>query len=263
MAQFRRVFLQDPGNATLLNVSSSNIIDRAPPSLPLGAGTGTVICVGEFERGPLEVPTEVTSSTDLEQRFGGLGFAIPGNLHAGPVAQQSGGNEAWNGNGWISLQGKRFNRLIIQRVDNSAGEVAFTRLACLIGGSGPFAANNGDTAVFELDGGPTTATGTLAATTAFFQAVGGVYPLVSPGGKTLIFSYDEQDPMTVTLLDTDTLLADVIARINARFGATIASDVGGQLRLDSVRAGQRARFQIHGGTALTDVGLPTAIVNDV
>jgi hypothetical protein len=257
---FRRLYLQDPGTTTLLNVASVNIIDQAPPSLPLGAGTGTVLVIGEFEKGPLEIPTEVTSPTDRVSTFGGFGWAIEGNPHAGPVAQQSGGSEAWNGSGYIALANKPFNRIVIQRVDNSAGTVAFERLACLTGGAGPFAADDTDDAVFQLDGAGS-ATGTLSAAAAAILAVGASYP-VAIGGLTLILKDDDDDSKTVTFTDADVAVTDVIARINARFAATIASNSGGQLLLNSTRKGQRARLEIVGGTALADLGLPTVAVQD-
>lgn len=268
MPAFRRVYLQDPGVNALLAVSQTAIIDRAPPSLNTGAGTGTMLVVGEFERGPLLVPTEVFGATDRERTFGGLGFPIVGNLHAGPVAQQSGGNEAWNGNGFIATVNKPFGRLVIQRVDNSAGSVEFTRLACLTGGAGPFEAANGDTAVFELNGGPTTATATVTHAKANILAVGVAYPLAAGTltNKTLLVAWDDMpaaDAQTVTFTSTDVALADVIARINAKAAATIAFDNAGQLDLRSVRSGSGARIHIVGGDALTDLGLPTAVVNDL
>lgn len=259
----RRVFSTDPGQAELLSVGGLAIIDRAPPATPLGAGSGTALLVGEFERGPIGVATEILTASYFTATFGGLGWPISGNAHAGPVAQQSGGSEPWNGNGFIAAANKTFNRLVVMRVDNSAGTVELERLACLTGGAGPFAADNGDQIVFELDGGASTTTVTLAATAASILATGASYPIASPGGKYLIASWDDQDPMTVTLADTDVALADVVARINQRFASTIASTSGGQLKVSSVRLGSRARFQIHGGTLQTDVGLPTAVVPDL
>jgi len=269
MVAFRRVFLDDPGNATFLNVASTNIIDRAPPQLLFGAGTGTILIVGETEKGPIGVTTEVTNPTSREQTFGGLGWPITGvGPHVGPVAQQSGGSEAWNGNVFVWTANKVFNRLLIHRVDSSAGVVELTRLACLNGGSGPFSAANGDQAVFDLNNGATTATATLNATKASILASGVVYPL--PLGtltnKTLIVAWDDAsdaDAQTITFASTDITLADVIARINAKVAATIAFDNGGQLELRSVRAGSEARIKIVGGTALSDLGLPTAVVQDV
>ncbi len=259
----KRLFTQDPGLAELTSVSAIVAIDNAPPVTQLGAGTGVMCMVGEFERGPVNTPTEILTADDLDRVFGGLGWAIPGNLHAGPVAQQSGGNEPWNGNGFVALANKRYNRLVVQRVDTSVGTIELERLACLTFGAGQFAANNGDQIVLELDGGPTTTSATVDAFPAVIDGSGAVFPLVAPGGKTVIASWDDQDPITATLADTDVALADVIARLNGRFAATIASNNAGQLRLSSVRQGSRARMQIVGGTALADLGLPTAVVQDV
>ena len=261
----KRLFTSDPGLAELTSVSAIVVIDNAPPITPLGAGTGTLCCVGEFERGPIKTPTEILTPADLERVFGGLGWPIAGNTHAGPVAQQSGGNEPWNGSGFIALANKSYNRLVVQRVDTSCGTIDLERLACLTFGAGPFQANNGDQIVLELDGGPTTTSATVDAFAAVIDAVGGVFPLVSPGGKSLIWAWDDQDPITVTLADTDVLLADVIARINGRLAVTLASNNGGQLRASSIRLGSRGRVQLVGGTTslLTDLGLPTAVVADV
>ena len=259
----RRLFTSDPGQAELLAVGGLVIIDQAAPATPLGAGAALAMVVGEFERGPLLTPTEILTADAAFSIFGGLGWTVDGVVHQGPVAQQSGGNEAWNGNGFIALANKTFARLAIMRVDNSSGVVELERLACLTGGAGPFAGDNGDQLVFELDGGPGTSTVTLDAFAAEILGVGAVFPLVSPGGKTVILSWDDQDPMTVTLADTDVLLADVVARLNGRLAATIGSSSGGQLLLSSVRLGSRARLRIHGGTALTALGLPTAVVPDL
>lgn len=259
----KRLFTSDPGLAELTSVSAIVVIDNAPPITTLGAGTGVMCCVGEFERGPVNTPTEILTPADLDRIFGGLGWSIAGNLHAGPVAQQSGGNEPWNGNGFVHLANKSYNRLVVQRVDTSVGTIDLERLACLTFGAGPFQADNGDQIVLELDGGPGTTSATVDAFAAQIDAAGAVYPLVAPGGLTVIASWDDQDPITATLADTDLALADVIARLNGRFAATIGSTNAGQLRLSSVRLGSRARMQIVGGTALALLGLPTAVVADV
>jgi hypothetical protein len=259
----RRVFTSDPGQAELLSVGGLVIIDQAPPATPLGAGTGLAMIVGEFERGPLETPTEMATAASLFSTFGGFGWAVGDNPHAGPVAQQSGGSEPWNGSGFIALANKTFNRLAVVRVDNSAGVVELERLACLTGGIGPFAGDNGDAVTFELDGGGSTSTITLECAPATITGSGVVFPIAAIGGDTLIASWDDQDPMTVTFTDTDLSLANFVARINQRFAATIAADDGGDLALSSVREGALARIRIHGGTALASLGLPTAVVLDL
>lgn len=153
MAGFRRVYRQFPGYAEIGNIESTNVLEITPPAAVQGAGTGVVLLVGEFERGPLVTPTEVFGPSDLLDRFGGLGHQLPTNPHAGPVAVRSGGDELWNGNGFLWLRNKRFSGLVISRVDNSAGSVEFSRLASLLGDEGPYTGvGNGGTVIFQRDG---------------------------------------------------------------------------------------------------------------
>lgn len=152
MVGFRRVFQQNPGDTVLTAIEGANIIDVTPPSPILGAGEGTVLLVGEFERGVF-APQEVFGGTqDLEAKFGLFGFATPSSPHDGPVARKSGGDENWNGNGFVWLRSKQFSRLIIQRVDNSAGSVSFSRLACLTAGEATYNTEPGRTITFQRDG---------------------------------------------------------------------------------------------------------------
>ncbi len=270
MPAFRKIYTSDPGFATLLSVAQTAIIDRAPPRLVLGQPSGVACVVGEFEAGPLEAPTEVTTPSERERIYGGLGFTVGGLLSEGPVAQKSGGNEPWNGNGFMACVNKPWGRLVIQRVDNSAGQVELTRLACTTGVAGPYSAANGDQATFLLNG-VTTATATVTHAKASISGTGVVYPL--PAGTltnlTILLAWDdipEEDAQTVTFSETDINVADVIAKANAQLATLpanpIAFDDGGQLGLQSVRSGSGARLQIVGGTALTDLGLPTAVTQD-
>ena len=50
-----------------------------------------MVLVGEFERGPLNTPTEVFGPSDFSTQFGGLGHLLSTNPYAGPVAVRSGG----------------------------------------------------------------------------------------------------------------------------------------------------------------------------
>ena len=163
MAGFVRYFTTFPGYDVIGDIESVNIVEIKPPSVTPGAGTGAVLLVGEFERGPVNTPREVYGGADILTRFGGLGHAVGSNPYAGPVAARSGGDEEWNGNGYIWLSRKRFSRLILCRVDNSAGSVSFTRNASLLGGEGPYSSSNGGTVQF-LRNGATTVTGTITGT---------------------------------------------------------------------------------------------------
>lgn len=138
MAGFKRTFATDPGRNVLSDIEAVNVIDVAPPARAVGAGVGTVCMVGEFEDGPFDTPIEVFGGSDLLAKFGGLGFARTTGQSRDPVARRSGGDEAWNGNGFIQLRNKRFSRLMVVRANNSAGQVELNRLATHVGGVAPF-----------------------------------------------------------------------------------------------------------------------------
>lgn len=160
MPGFRRVYTQFPGFDILGNIESVNIIDIPPPVTPLGAGTGVICLVGEFEKGAFNAPTRIFGGTDLTDKFGGFGFQKDGALYQGPVAQRSAGaSQPWEGNAFIQLRNKRFAGLVVCRVDNSAGDVEFRRLASVTGGAAPFNLEPGQTITIDVDGG-----GAVAAT---------------------------------------------------------------------------------------------------
>lgn len=253
---FVRVFRQFPGNAVVGNIESVDIIDAPPPSLPLGLPTGTVVCVGEFERGALNQPIEIFSANDQQQKLGGLGFSTSFSPYDGAVARQSGGNEDWNGNGFIWLRNKRWSRIICVRVDNSAGVVLFSRLACLTGGTGVFSAANGDAITFTLNG-TTPVTSTMAGAKASLLGVSGTFT----GLDTLTFEVqvDSETSLVTTLTAADVTLADVINRINATHAQTIAFDTGGELELRSIIEGQDGYIAIIGGSAATTLGFPVVV----
>lgn len=261
MPGFRRVYTQYPGDAAVSEIESVDVVDSPPPGLPLGAGTGTILVVGEFENGVVNRPMQVFNGQDQLQKFGGLGFPTATSKHDGAVARRSGGNEVWNGNGAIFLRNKRINRLVVCRVNNAAGQVSFRRLACLTGASGPFSSANGDSITFELNGGAATATGTTTGAKAQIDASGATYP-VSISGLTLEIVVDGDAPRLVTFSD-ETSIGDVVSTINAVLAQDVASDNAGQLRLESVIAGGSGYIQVVGGTARAILGLPTAIVQQV
>ena len=263
MAGFRRVYTQFPGFDVLGNIESVNIIDVPPPANPLGAGSGTVCVVGEFERGPLNAPTKVFGGSDLETKFGGFGHTYDGVTSQYPVAVRSAGSaDYWNGNGFIALRNKRFRGLIVVRVDNSAGTVDFSRLACITGGKAPFDLANGDTLLVSVDGGaPSTAT--FTGNRASITGSGGTYPTGFVGGETLEVSVDGAPTLVVTFTAAEQTLAQVVAKVNAAAAATIAYDNGGELELRSLIGGTDASIEVVGGTALATLGLPAAPVAQV
>lgn len=259
-AGFTRVFRTYPGDAVVGEIESTVVIDQQPPAVPLGVGTGTQLLIGEFENGPLEQPLEVFGGSDLEAKFGGLGFNTPVSPHDGAVARQSGGNEAWNGNAFIWLSRKKFSRLVCCRVDNSAGSVAFTRQACLTGGVGPFSSSDGDQLVITLNTGDVTAQTDGAK--AELDATGASFP-VSIENNTIEIKVDAQASKIVTFTSAETSVVNVVDRINAVMSQTIAFDNSGQVRLRSIIEGANGRIEVLSGTAVATLGFPTAAVAQV
>jgi hypothetical protein len=260
MAGFKRVFTAFPGFDVLGQIESINTIDIAPPSNPLGAGAGTVCCVGEFERGPFNAPIQVTSATDLATQFGGLGYEYDGQLYQYPCAVRSGqAADYWNGSGFMALRNKRFANLILVRVDSSSGSVDLSRLAYLLGGPGPYDLEPGDQLDVSVDGGgPVSAVFSAAA--GVLTGVGGTYPTGFVGGETLVLGIDDAPALTVTFTDADQTLADAILRVNNTAAQTVAANSGGELELSSPRRGYGGRIQVLGGSSLAILGLPATPV---
>jgi len=231
MSVFIRRFLSDPGNEVLLEIESVNILDLDPPASISGIGTGTVICVGEFENGPFNEPTEVTSATDFVQTFGGLGYTIGGVSGENPSARTRKADgaiagETWNGNGFVQLNAKKFKRLLLTRVDTSVGYIELRRQA-YVTGAAAFAYNLEPAQVLSLDIGAGPVSATFSATAATTTSAAGVFPTLFVGGETLTLGYDGLPNFVVTFQASDQSQAQVVARINAFAGFAFATVGGG------------------------------------
>jgi hypothetical protein len=236
MSVFIKRFLFDPGVETLLEIESVNILDLEPPAVITGVGTGTVLCIGEFENGPFE-PREVFGATDFKDTYGTFGYEYDGTAGGNPSARSRKADAAlnaefWNGNGFISLANKKFARLIVLRIDTSVGEVSFTRLPCLTGSPAPtFALFNAATLDFDAGNGSVSASWFGLAAQTISGA--GVYPTTFTGGEKLTIAVDSPveakkiGPIDIVFQASDQLQVDVIARINATLGYAAASDAGG------------------------------------
>lgn len=262
MAAYKRVFRQFPGFDVIGNIESVNVIDLAPPGQVLGSGTGNVLLVAEFENGPVETPFQVFGPNDLLTKAGGLGHAANGNPHAGCVAVKSGGDELWNGNGFVWLRNKAFSGLILCRVDNSSGSVQFSRLACLLGPSDPVSVANGGTVEFTRNGS-VVVTATFSGSAAQVDGAAGTYPTLFVGGETLEIKDGDDAPRVVVFTAADQTIGNVVDRINAVLAKTVASNNGGELRLSSSILGGDGYIEAVGGTARATLGLPTAVVQQV
>jgi hypothetical protein len=247
MSGFVRRFTQDPGISEITSIEGVIIIDREPPGSIRGASTGVVIDVGEFEDGDFNVPSEVSTSTDLLNRFGAFGFSYDGVVSQNPCARARKADgavapEYWNGNGFISLVNKRFSRLIVVRVDTTVGEVEFMRNACVKGAQaftyGLVSGQGVEFLIDNVDG---------LNSPAIINSVVGVYPTTFVGGIAT----------PVAFLLANQSQAQVIARINTVLGAAIASDAGGGvIRLTSPTAGPLSSLEI---TAVSGVLVTTAL----
>lgn len=162
----------------------------------------------------------------------------------------------------MARQGKRFAGLVIQRVDNSAGSVTFRRLAAIKGGKGPFNIEPADSITFQKNGA-SDVTKVFAAAAASITGVGGTYDTTFVGGEDLLLQIDDDDPLPIIFTVAEQSLAEVVAYINAKAAATIASSSGGQLKISSVVRGTAGRVRILGGSALATLGLSDVGTADV
>lgn len=277
MSVFIRRFTSDPGNSVLLDIESVNILDLTPPGSIGGVGTGTALLVGEYENGPFETTEEVSSATDLVQRYGGFGYTYGGVVANNPSARARKADgalnpEYWNGNAAIALNAKRFARLLVTRVDTSIGEVEFTREASLLGAATQTWALN-DTDTFAYGYGNMTSPfnfggGSFTGTAALLTSGVGVYPstFTAVSNSTLTLSADQGTPLsvgpiTVSFTAADQTQAQVIARINAAMGYECAVDAGGGVTTFTGRvAGTSGSVNIISSTGTVD---PLTVLNIV
>ncbi len=269
---FIRRYTSDPGIEVLLEIESVNILDIEPSAPLTSVGSGTVMLVGEFEKGPYNEPTEVFGVTDIASTFGGFGYSYAGVVANNPCARSRNADAAvaaeyWNGNGMVALNGKKFSRLVIVRVDTSVGSVEFTRLASLLGNvQSTFALTTGQHVDMDIGGGPVVATftGTPGIMTGIaFPGGGGLTGFV--GGEWIEFCYDDAtlavNMKRVYFLAADQTPAQVAARINLYFGFTFCATIlaGTGIELTGRQGGTGGRVDIVNanvaGTTVA-VGLP-------
>jgi len=102
----------EPTLAEIARIPQIVIIDLTGPTIFLGPATTSVLLVGEFLSGSF-IPVEVTSPGEIFALYGGVSPYF--SQDASGV--QNGGGVSFNGNGMLQLKGKKFKRLVIQRVD--------------------------------------------------------------------------------------------------------------------------------------------------
>lgn len=273
MAGFIRRFTSQPSIETLSEIEAIDIVDLPPQSPTTGIGTGTLLCVGEYEDGPFAVggdatyfsnadknkgPREVFGSEDMVTRFGGFGFTYGTTRYQNPCARRH-LFELWNGNGFLKLKFCKPKRLVLARVDTSVGEVAFSARAFILGADGPFALAVGQTLSITTDTGGPAASTAVAATAA--SHTGGVFVASGfVGGEQIDVTVDQNPTVRVTFTSADSTPAQVAARINLALGYTAATVGGGALTVVGLQLGTGGRLVLANvaGTPLTSIGLTAA-----
>ena len=266
MSAYIRRFLSDPGNDVLLEIESVNILDLEPPTSITGVGAGTVCIVGEFENGPFNTPTEVTSAQDLKKTFGGFGYEYGGVVGNNPCARSRTADSAivaeyWNGNGVVQLSGKKFKRLVITRVNTSVGSVTLSRCAFLTG-IAAYTYNLEPAQTLVIDSGGADLTSTFNATAAVVTGTGGAFGTIT-AGEYITLAYDAATAFNVVFLAADTTVAAVVARINLYAGFTFATVSTTEVRLTGRQRGTGGKVVITAGStgALAKCGLTAATTN--
>jgi len=233
----RRVFTREE----LVGLEGVYAEDLDPPAPVTGVGSGTILLIGEFDDGPLNVLTEIDGG-DLTRQFGGLGYPYAGVPHNNACARKRSG-ELWNGNGFLYARFIRAQRFMVVRVDTSVGEVALTPRAILKGGKGPFAPKAGDVLSLTTSTGGPTATPAIAAAEAIATGSGAIAATGFLGGERISLQLDDSAaPLVVTFAAGDQDAAAVVTRINAAAGAAVASQAGGILSLKGLRKGSGGRL---------------------
>lgn len=251
-ASFIRRFLFDPGAAILLEIESVNVLDLEPPASITGVGSGTVLLTAELEDGPFAASAsadgltppeilEVSSATDFQATYGGFGYTYGGVGAQNPCARVRFADGAiapdfWNGNGAVALNGKRYARLIVARVDTSVGAVQFTRDAFLTGAANfAYPLQPGQNLVINDGTSATDLTATFLATPA--TTTFGAFVGALAAGDKITFQVDANAAFSVVFLATDTTIDLAISRINQYAGFTFATKVAGVIVLTGLVKG--------------------------
>lgn len=264
MSSYVRRFNFDPGNDVLLNIESINILDLNPPGALQGIGTGTVICVGEYENGPFNYNLEVDTPDNLQRQFGSLGysyFGVQGNNPSAIARKADGAGlvEYWNGNAFVQLNGKQFARLICTRVNTSVGSVQLTPLPFVTSLTSQLTYSLQTGQILSLDVGAGAQSATFTGVAAAVTGSAAVFGSIAAGNQVTLGYDGAATNFTVTFQAGDTTVANVVARINQFAGFTFASNSAGQLRLTGVVAGTAGQVRVvsdnTAGTTITNLGL--------
>lgn len=247
MAGFVRRFTEVQTIEVIRQIEGVVIIDLAPPDPATGAGSGTILLVGEFEDGffatddEVKGAVEVFGSEDFRQKFGGFGFTYDGTPAQNPCSRRH-LQELWNGNGFLKAFKLRGQRLMISRVDTSVGSVSFDPLACLDGDVGPFVIPDGTPIAFTTDQG-SAASSAISGVVATVPGAGATFGTITSGDSFQI-RVDGGPVVTVTFGAADTTVAAVVSRVNDTLGYAAATDNAGEMDLVGIIPGTNGSIQL-------------------
>lgn len=262
MSGYVRRFTSIPPVEVITQIEGVVIVDGAPQAPLIGAGTGTVLAVGETEDGPFATDEEakgaieVFGGPDFLQKFGGLGYGAQHERASARIHQ----GELWNGNLFLKLYKLKCQRLLISRVDTSVGNVSFDAQASIGTKVGPYVLAVGQTLAFTTDVGSASSpalTAVRATVTGASAALGTI-----ASGDTFGIRRDGGQQINIVFGGGDTTQAAVLARINATLGTTAAVDGGsGQISLLGDIQGTAGSIQLIEVTAgvLAKLGLAAGI----
>jgi hypothetical protein len=84
--------------------------------------------------------------------------------------------------------------------------------------------------------------------------INGVYPTGFSGGETLQIAIDRGSTQTITFLAADQTLTQVVDRINATLTDGTASEVDGELKIETTSRGLNSLINLVGGTGAAQLG---------
>lgn len=242
MAGFVRRFTSTPTVEVLNEIEAINVVDGAPAGPTTGTGSGTVLCIGEYEDGPFNTAVEVFGSSDQATQFGGFGYTYAGVPYSNPSARQH-LFEKWNGNAFLKLKFAQARRLVCLRVDTSVGEVGLTPRASFVSKVGPFSLTDGLQLVATSAAGAGTSTA-IDGNRAIIAGLGGTYPTLFAGGESMDVQVDSGPVVRVSFTAADQTQPQVLARINATLGYAAAVVNAGVNDLVGIRFGTAGNIKV-------------------
>ena len=249
---FVRKFDSFPSIAAILALSGVVIVNAPPPAPAPARKFGTICVVGEFEDGPYNTPTKLTSGSSP---FGGFGYQYGTSKYQHPCAYRSGGTEYWNGNAWVQTAKLVFGNLVFVRANTSVGSITLTPLAFLQTTiKPPFNLDNGLTFIYERNDSGSDTTVTFAAASAAITGSSGTFNTFT-GGETFEVAKSSESYVTITIQAGDNTASLIAARINVYMGFEFATVVGGQIKLTDPVKGTSSKVQVKANTVTDTLGL--------